>query len=97
MHISYVCKDACIYVSMHACIHDVCMYACMYVCMYVSVHACMCACMYVCVYITYKVSIGSDAVYAAEKFRKDGVKDGTSCIEQVGLEHCVVLVRVHRA
>jgi len=30
-----------------------------------------------------KVSIGSDAVYAAEKFRKDGVKDGTSCIEQI--------------
>ena len=30
-----------------------------------------------------KVSIGSDAVYAAEKYRKDGVKDGTSCIESI--------------
>jgi len=30
-----------------------------------------------------KVSIGSDAVYAAEKFRADGIKDGKSCIEQV--------------
>jgi len=30
-----------------------------------------------------KVSIGSDAVYAAEKFRADGVKDGKSCIEQI--------------
>jgi len=30
-----------------------------------------------------KVSIGSDAVFSAEKFRADGVKDGTSCIEQI--------------
>jgi len=30
-----------------------------------------------------KVSIGSDAVFAAEKFRADGVKDGTSCIEAI--------------
>ena len=30
-----------------------------------------------------KVSIGSDAVYAAEKYRKDKILDGTSCIEQI--------------
>mmetsp|Transcript_43927 Transcript_43927/g.68738 ORF Transcript_43927/g.68738 Transcript_43927/m.68738 type:complete len:536 (-) Transcript_43927:1213-2820(-) len=30
-----------------------------------------------------KVSIGSDAVDAAEKFRGDNIKDGTSCIEQI--------------
>ena len=30
-----------------------------------------------------KVSIGSDAVYAAEKYRADGIKDGKSCIEQI--------------
>mmetsp|Transcript_36231 Transcript_36231/g.113122 ORF Transcript_36231/g.113122 Transcript_36231/m.113122 type:complete len:535 (-) Transcript_36231:111-1715(-) len=30
-----------------------------------------------------KVSIGSDAVYAAEKYRSTKVKDGSSCIEQI--------------
>ena len=78
----YACMHVCMYACMYACMH-----ACMYVCMYVCMHACKCM-----VCITYKVSIGSDAVYAAQKFRKDGVKDGTSCIEQVGLVHCVACV-----
>jgi glutamine amidotransferase/cyclase len=30
-----------------------------------------------------KVSIGSDAVYAAEKFLSDGLKTGSSSIEQI--------------
>ena len=30
-----------------------------------------------------KVSIGSDAVYAAENFLASGIKDGTSSIEQI--------------
>ena len=79
---------------MHACMHACkCMVCITYKvsigsdAVYVCMHACKCM-----VYITYKVSIGSDAVYAAQKFRKDGVKDGTSCIEQVGLVHCVACV-----
>ena len=43
-----------------------------------------------------KVSIGSDAVYAAEKFLATGEKTGESSIEQISwVRICVALVLVH--